>query len=147
MLSLPLSLGEYVRTKMLALLACYLPAWLVLSAGAVALLLVMPNLPDGMVPYTILLCVYLLANFAIVLCGALHIQSEGAMAALIVITNMLVSVFIFMTFAVPDIAEHFLGPIPVWNGTFWTVLGIELFVFALAVCLPYLFAARRRDHI
>lgn len=146
-LSLPLSPGEYVRTKMLALLACYLPAWFVLSAGAVALLLVMPNLPDGMIPYTVLLCVYLLTNFAVVLCGALHFKSEGAMTALIVITNMLVSVFIFMTFAVPGIAEHIAGATPVWNGAFWTVLAIELLVFALALSLPYLVAARRRDHI
>lgn len=144
-LSLPLSHGDYVRTKMLALLACYIPAWIVLSGGAVALLLVMPNLPDGMVPYAVLLCVYMLASFAVVLCGALHINSEGGMTALIVVTNMCVSLFIFMTFAVPGIAKHFQGATPVWNSAFWTVLAIELLVFALAIILPYLVAARRRD--
>jgi hypothetical protein len=146
-LSLPLSHGDYVRTKMLALLACYVPGWIVLSGGAVVLLLVMPNLPDGMVPYAILLCVYMLANFAVVLCGALHTNSEGAMTALIVVTNMCVSLFIFAIFAIRGIADHFQGATPVWNGAFWTVLAIELLVFALAVTLPYLVAARRRDHL
>ncbi len=146
-LSLPLSHGDYVRVKMLALLACYVPAWLVLSVAAVALMLVMPNLPDGMVPYTVLLSVYMLTNFAVVLSGALHTSSEGVLTALIIVTNMCVSVFIFVIFAIRGIADHFQGPTPVWNDAFWTVLGIELLVFALAVCLPYLIAARRRDHI
>jgi ABC-type transport system involved in multi-copper enzyme maturation permease subunit len=146
-LSLPLSHGDYVRTKILALLVCYLPVWLVLSGGAVALLFIMPNLPDGMVPFAVLLCVYMLANFAVVLSGALHVTSEGAITALIAVTNMCVSVFIFMTFAVPGISGPFMGATPSWNGTFWIILAIELFVFALALCLPYFVAARRRDHL
>jgi hypothetical protein len=146
-LSLPLSHGDYVRIKILALLACYVPAWLVLSGGAVALLYIMPNLPDGMVPFTILMCVYMLASFAVVMCGALHLTSEGAMTALIAVTNMCVSVFIFVIFAVPGISGNFKKATPAWNGTFWTVLAIELLVLTLAVSLPYLIAARRRDHI
>ena len=111
-LSLPLSHGDYVRIKLLALLAIYLPGWLVLSAGAVTLLLVMPNLPDGLIPYTVLLCVYFLANFAVVLCGALHTHSEGAMTALIVVTNMCVSLFIFMVGAISSIHDHLPGRHP-----------------------------------
>lgn len=145
-LSLPLSHGDYIRIKLLSLLACYIPTWIALSAGAVVLLLVMPNLPDGMIPYTVLLCVFFLANFSVVLCGALHTKSEGVMTAIIVVTNMGVSVFIFLIGALPSIHEHLRSEIPVWNTAFWTVLAAELAVFALAVTLPCLVAARRRDY-
>jgi ABC-2 type transport system permease protein len=144
-LSLPLSHGDYVRIKLLALLAIYIPGWLVLSAGAVTLVLVMPNLPDGLIPYTVLLSVFFLANFSLVLCGALHTASEGLMTAIIVVTNMGVSLFIFLVGSIAPIRDHFHDPTPVWNDAFWTVLAVELVVFALALCLPHLFAARRRD--
>ena len=144
-LSLPLSHGDYVRIKLLALLAIYIPGWLVLSASAIALVLVMPNLPDGLIPYAVLLCVFFLANFSIVLCGALHTASEGLMTAIIVVTNMGVSLFIFLIGSISALHDHLQDSIPVWNDAFWTVLAVELVVFALALCLPYLFAARRRD--
>ena len=31
--------------------------------------------------YAVLLCVFMLANFSVVLCGALHTHSEGVMTA------------------------------------------------------------------
>jgi uncharacterized membrane protein YidH (DUF202 family) len=39
---------------------------------------VMPNLPDGLLPFAVLLCVFMLANYSVVLCGALHTASEGS---------------------------------------------------------------------
>jgi hypothetical protein len=146
-LSLPLSHRDYVRIKLLASLACYLPVWLVLSAGAVLLVLVMPNLADGLIPYTILLSAYMLtANFAVVLCAALHFRSEGAMTAVIVAANMGISVFIFVVGALPAIHQHLDAPAPVWNTTFWTVLLIEILFLLVALALPLVFAARRRDY-
>jgi hypothetical protein len=144
-LSLPLSHGDYVRIKLLALLSIYIPGWFVLSASAVTLLLLMPNLPDGLIPYTVLMCGFFLANFSIVLCGALHTASEGFMTAIIVVTNMGVSLFIFLVGSIAPIRDHFRDPTPVWNDAFWIVLAVEVAVFALALCLPHLFAARRRD--
>ena len=66
-LSLPLSHGDYVRIKVVGLLLCFLVPWLMLSAGAVALIAVMPNLPDGLLPFAVLLCGFLLANYSVVL--------------------------------------------------------------------------------
>jgi ABC-type transport system involved in multi-copper enzyme maturation permease subunit len=145
-LSLPISHGDHVRIKQIALLACYLPGWLVLSGGAIALYYVMPNLPDGMIPYLVLLCGFLLASFTVVLCGALHARSEGAMTSIIVLTNMGVSVFMFTVGAIPSIYRHLRDAQPVWNQTFWIVLVVELAVCALALSLPHFVAARRRDH-
>jgi ABC-2 type transport system permease protein len=145
LLSLPLSPGHYVRAKLLGLLACFLLPWALLSAGALALILVMPGIADGLLPYAVLLCFFLLLNFAIVLCGALHITSDAATGGLIILTNMSVSLFMMGVGRVPGLGEHMLKPEPVWNTPFWLLLAAELAATLLALTLPLLFAARRRD--
>jgi hypothetical protein len=36
---------------------------------------------------------------------------------------------------------------PVWNSTFWAVLGCELAVLVISLTLPLLIVARRRDFL
>jgi ABC-2 type transport system permease protein len=146
-LSLPLSVGDYVRAKMVGLMACFLLVWVAGSAAALLLVYGHPGVPDGLAPYTLLLCVFMLANYAVVLCGAVHAQSEAATTALIVVTNMGVSVFMFTVGPMEGINEHMWSPAPMWNSTFWTVLGCELAVLVIAFTLPFFLAARRRDFI
>jgi ABC-2 type transport system permease protein len=146
-LSLPLSIADYVRAKMLGLTLCFLVVWLISSAAALLLVFGKVDIPDGIAPYTVLLCFFMLANFALVLCGTLYATSEALTSAVIVVTNMGVSIFMFTVGPMAGINEHMWAAAPVWNSTFWTVLGCELAVLAIAFALPYLLAARRRDFL
>ncbi|WP_368565720.1 ABC transporter permease [Pseudoxanthomonas sp. UTMC 1351] len=146
-LSLPLSPGDYVRIKLFGLFLCYLVPWAILSAGTVALLLVRPNLPDGLLPFALLLSGFMLVNFSVVLCGALHTASEGVMTIVIIVTNMGVTLFIFLVGGVPSLNDHLHAAVPVWNGAFWIVLAAEAATLLVALSLPYFVAARRRDFI
>jgi ABC-2 type transport system permease protein len=146
-LSLPLSIGDYVRAKMMGLMACFIVVWLVASTAALLLVFGRESVPDGIAPYTVLLCVFMLANYTVVLCGALHFQSEALISATIVITNMAVSIFMFTVGPLPGIQKFMWAAAPVWNSTFWTVLGCELAVLVIAFTLPFVLAARRRDFI
>jgi ABC-type transport system involved in multi-copper enzyme maturation permease subunit len=146
-LSLPLSIAEYVRAKMLGLTLCFLIVWLVSSAAALLLVFGMAAVPDGLAPYVVLLCVFMLANFAVVLCGTLQARSEALTSAIIVVTNMGVSIFMFTVGPLPGIQQHMWAAAPAWNSTFWTVLGCELAVLVIAFALPFFLAARRRDFI
>jgi len=146
-LSLPLSISEYVRAKMLGLFAGFLIMWSISCAAALLLVFLKASVPDGIAPYVTLLCVFMLANFAVVLCGALHAQSEALNSAVIVVTNMGVSIFMFTVGPMPGIQQHMWAPVPVWNDTFWTVLFCELAVLVIALTLPFVFAARRRDFL
>ena len=144
-LSLPISPGDYIRTKLLALMFCFLVPWIVLTLGAMALILIQPNLPDGLLPYALLLCVFMLANFSLVLSGALHTSSEGLMTLLIIVTNTAVTLFIFLIGSIPALHDHLGDAQPVWNSAVWTVLAVELATLVLTMSLPYFVAARRRD--
>lgn len=144
-LSLPLSIAGYVRAKVLGLTACFLVVWLASSAAALILIFAQPSVPDGVAPYTVLLCVFMLANFAVVLCGTLYARTEALTSAIIVITNMGVSIFMFTVGPMPGINEYMWKAAPVWNSTFWTVLGCELAVLVVAFTVALFPAARRRD--
>jgi ABC-2 type transport system permease protein len=146
-LSLPLSFGDYVRLKLCGLLLCYFVPWLTLTAGAVALVLVKADMPDGLLPFTILLCVFLLANFSMVLCCALFATSEGFTTLVIIVHNIAVSLFIFLVGVIPEFNRHLQDPAPVWGPAFWTVLGIEAAFLVVIFSLPYFVVARRRNAI
>jgi len=146
-LSLPLSIADYVHAKLLGLLACFGIMWLLSSAAALLLVFLKADIPDGIAPYTVLLCVFMLANFVVVLCGALHALSEAMTSAIIIVTNMGVSVFMFTVAPMPGINKHMWAAAPVWNSTFWTVFACEIAVMAIAFALPFIFAARRRDFL
>jgi ABC-2 type transport system permease protein len=146
-LSLPLSIPDYVRAKQLGLALCFVIPWLVSSAAAVIFVTVHPGAPDGLLPYLVLLCVFMLTNYSVVLCGALHATSEGAVTAVVIVTNMGVTLFMFLIGGLTDISSHMWGPIAYWNSSFWTVLTVELVTLVVAFALPFFVAARRRDFI
>jgi ABC-2 type transport system permease protein len=147
LLSLPLSPGDHVKAKLIGLFACFLAPWAVMSGGALALIKAMPGIPDGLLPFAVLLCVYLLLNFAAVLSAVLHIHSEAAMGGVIIVTNMSVSLVMTGLGRLPGIGAHMQQPVPAWNATFWLALAAEVAALLLVLSLPLLFAARRRDFI
>jgi ABC-2 type transport system permease protein len=144
-LSLPLSIGDYVRAKQVGLALCFFVPWLISSIAAVVLVLAHPDVPDGLLPFLVLLCVFLLANFSLVLCGSLLARTETMVSAVVIVTNMAVTVFIFIIGGLPEIQKNMNGAVPVWNSTVLTVLAFELGTLVLAFLLPLFIAARRRD--
>jgi ABC-type transport system involved in multi-copper enzyme maturation permease subunit len=146
-LSLPISIGDYVRAKLFGLLLAFLVMWVVATASAAAMVLLSSKVPDGLLPYVLLLCFFMLANFSVVLCGALHARSEALVTATIIVTNMGVSIFMFTVGVLPGLRDHMFGATPVWNDTFFNVLIVELIVLVIAVALPLATAARRRDFL
>jgi len=146
-LSLPVSISGYVRAKMLGLTASFLVVWTISCAAALLLVFASDGVPDGLAPYLVLLCVFMLANFMVVLCGALQARTEALTSAVIIVTNMGVSIFMFTVGPLPGIQKSMWAAAPVWNSTFWTVLGCEMAVLVLAFTLPFFLAARRRDFV
>ncbi|MEH0165052.1 ABC transporter permease [Paucibacter sp. JuS9] len=144
-MSLPLSPRDYVRAKLLGLLLCFFIPWALLTAGAAGLILWMPGIPDGLLIYALLLCFYLLLNYVLVLASALHISSDAGMGGVIILTNMSVTLFMMGVGRLPEIASNMLAAAPVWSTSFWQVLGAEVGLTLLVLCLPLFFAARRRD--
>jgi ABC-2 type transport system permease protein len=146
-LSLPLSPAGYVRAKLAGLGLCFLVPWAASTAAAVLLVLADEDIPDGLLPYTLLLSVYLLVNFSVVLCGTLLATSEAVVTATVIGTNMSVSLYMFTIVNVRGIGGNLEAARAVWSGPVWVVLAVEAAVLGIAAVLPLIFAARRRDFV
>ena len=144
-LSLPLEYRDYIRLKLFGVMLCYLVPWAALSAGAVVLILVQPGMPDGILPFTILLCGFLLNNFSMVLSCALFARSEGFITLLIIVHNIAISLFIFLVGPIPAFRNHLQDASPTWGPDFWMLLAIEAAALFVIFTLPYFVAGRRRD--
>jgi ABC-type Na+ efflux pump permease subunit len=146
-LSLPLSIKDYVRAKIIGVTACFLLVWAPGSAAALILIFANDRVPDGIAPYTVLLCFFMLANFAVVMCGSIHARTEALTTGTIIATNMSLSIFMFTIAPLSEIGPYMWRPKPFWSSTFWIVLGCELVVLVVALALPFFFAARRRNFL
>jgi ABC-2 type transport system permease protein len=146
-MSMPLSVGDYVRAKMIGLALCFLITWAVAVAAALVLVFAKDSVPDGIAPYLVLLSVFMLANFCVVLCGTMFSVSEGMTTGVVIVTNMGVTIFMFIVGPMKGIHEFMWGPAAVWNSTFWAVLACEMTVGLFAFCLPLFVVARRRDFL
>jgi len=144
-MSLPLSIADYVRAKIIGLALCFFITWSVSVAAALVMVFAKDSVPDGIAPYLVLISVFMLANFGVVLCGTMFARNEGTTTLIIIVTNMGVTLFMFIVAPMPGIREHMWAAAPVWNSAFWTVLACELAVLVITLTLPLVTVARRRD--
>ena len=146
-LSLPLGYGDYVRLKLFGVMLCFLAPWATLTAGAVVLVLAKPGMADGILPFAILLCGFLLTNFSMVLSCALFARSEGFITLVIIVHNIAISLFIFLVGPIPAFRDHLQDASPTWGPEFWIVRSVEAATLFVIFSLPYFVVARRRDFI
>ena len=142
-LSLPLSPSQYLQAKMLAVLTIFFVPWAVLTAGIVVLAAVTP-IPNGMIPYFLLVSTFMLMNFTVLVSVALLTMSEPVITGVIILTNLSVTLFFMLLGSIPDIQNHTTSPVTVWTQAFFIVLACEIGVAVTALTLPMYFGRARR---
>ena len=144
-LSLPISPTGYAVAKMLGTLSSFLSLWLALTVGAIILVLAAPDIPNGLLPYVLLLSGFLVTNFSVVMCSTLLTTSEAAVSAVVILTNMGVTLFMMLISRLPAISEHMLAATPIWNSAFFMILIVEAATMAIVLSLPFIVISRRRE--
>jgi ABC-2 type transport system permease protein len=135
-LSLPISGDDYLRAKVLAVLVTFIVPWLALTGGGIALFAA-TRIPDGFIPFFLLLSVFMLMNFTLVLVAALITVSEPVITATIIITNVSVSLFFILIGSRPSIHDHIEGPVAVWSKAVFVILAVEIAVILMALILSF----------
>ena len=146
-LSLPISTGQYTLAKVGAALIAFLIPWSILTVTIVGLTLAFDPPPDGMLPTSITMMMFFLANFCVLITLALIAHSEFWAVAAVLGTN--ISVSFYMT-TVPRLAgfrEHIAGPVPVWNQTAVTILAVEAIVIVLSLATLFFVQSRKKDFL
>jgi ABC-2 type transport system permease protein len=124
-MSLPVTPLDFYLAKLMGNLVTFGVPFLVLSGGAVAVILWTP-LPDGLLTLVLLLCCHMLLSFCLSLAVAMEVESEGWNIFVMVGSSVLINPLMAGLSQIPDIASHWKGPVVVWSWQVLAILGAQL---------------------
>ncbi len=136
-MSMPLSAADYTVIKLVGNMVLFLLPWLVLSLGTIGVILLRPTIPDGLIPFAILLLVELLTGYVMVLGVALVSESLGWSIAAVVVGNLAVQGFMYYTARVPAIAATMQADRVAWSTPASAILATEILVIVLVLVVTW----------
>lgn len=147
LISLPITYMDYTKAKMILNLLAYFIVWLILVVGTIGVLYYSEHLPNGLIPYALIILIELMVAFILILGTALVSESEKWTIVVMSITNIGVSLFMFLIASMKSINQHMEGPIAVWNSTALMIIGIELIIGVVIIGLTFYLQSRKKDFI
>ncbi len=147
LMSLPITCMDYTKAKLIFNLSVYFVAWSILTVATLGIIMYSTHIPNGLIPYSLIILLELMIAFILVLGTALVSESEIWSIVVMTITNIGVSVFMFMIAFIKDIGRHMDGTIPVWNKTALTIITIEIVVGIAIIVLTLYLQSRKKDFI
>ena len=144
-MSLPIGVREYTAAKLVANGVLFLVPWMALGAGAAGVILVRDSVPDGLLPYAMLLLLHMLTGYVLTLAAALITGSEGWTITVMGVANLGFNVFMFWAASLNDIAATIGGPIPVWTSSIRWLISAEILAVLVILAITWAWQARRTD--
>ena len=145
LMSLPITCMDYTWAKMILNLSAYFVAWLLLVVATIGVIYYSGHLPNGLIPYALIILIELMVAFILVLGVALVTESEVWTIVVVSITNIGVSLFMFLIAAIVSINQHMESPVAVWNSTALMIIGIEILVALMIIGLTFYLQSRKKD--
>ena len=146
-MSLPISPLEYATAKLASCLLLYVVPWLVLAVGTVAVIARSAAIPDGLIPYAVLVLTWLFVAYCLILAVALVTESQGWTIATMVVTNLALQAFLYLVSHQPAIAAEMKGQAILWSSPSLAILGAELAVIVALLALTFALQARKTDFL
>ncbi len=146
-MSLPVSSRDYTIAKMVANLGVFLLPWLVIVIASIGWILTRSWLPDGLLPFAIIMLLHMLLGYCLLLAVALISESLAWTVVAIVFNNIAIQAVMYISSNIPSIKQHLLT-----ENIVWSPAAIALIVghIGLIVCLLVLTITvqnRKRDFI
>jgi hypothetical protein len=144
-MSLPIGVREYTLAKLAANLVLFLIPWTALATGATLVILSRESVPDGLLPYAIVLLLHMLTGYLLTLGTALATQSTGWTIAVGGGANLVLQGFMYWVSHLPDVAATIDGPTAVWTISIRWLIGVELLAAAVILGVTWIWQSRRTD--
>lgn len=141
-MSLPISPLDYAIAKLIANMTLFIIPWILIVAGLLAVLIT-TELPNGLIPYSIIFCTFFLVNYVITWAVGMAFESEGVIIFVMVFLNCLTSPFMYVLGKTPAVMNNIQGKEALWNTTSAGILVTEI-VLAVIVMLIALFLQTRK---
>lgn len=145
-MSLPVTPMDVFWGKLLANLVIYLVPFLLVGGGLLALVLTTPR-PDGMVPWLVVVALFMLANFCLSLCMVIAVDSEGWNVFAMLALMTLIGPFLYWVTSMPGIREHLRGDAIVWSPPVLGLIGAELAAIGIAILIAGWVHARKTSFL
>lgn len=147
LMSLPLSITQYTKAKLVSTVGMFLVPWVTLVIGAVSFIAMRKDIPNGMIPILLILSMVTLVGFCVIAAVAMVSESEGWTIAATVMTNSSYGFSWYLLARNAAIREGMGAASPVWGPEVVTVLGVEAALVVGILGLTFFLQSRKRDFV
>jgi len=145
-MSLPVSWREYTAAKILANLIIFLVPWLIISAGAL-LVLLLPGATHGLLPFTAIMAVEMLVTTCLIIAAGVITESQAWLTVAILCSSLGINVLGYVFAHLLGISAYMFGMQVRWTSTAWTVLIVELLMVPLLLGITFYVQSRKTDFL
>jgi hypothetical protein len=145
-MSLPISYLEYTTSKIVGNLLIFVPFWLTILAGSLALIIAVPEI-HGFFAFAIIMAVEILVSTCLLIAVALVTESKGWAISAMVTGNLALNVVGYLVAQIPGIRSGMWGTAIYWNPTATILLAAEFGLIALLLGGAFFIQSRKKDFI
>ncbi|HMG85115.1 MAG TPA: ABC-2 transporter permease [Terracidiphilus sp.] len=145
-MSLPISYLEYTTSKILGNLLIFVPFWLTMLAGSVALIVAAPVI-HGFFAFAIIMAVEILVSTCLMIAVALVSESKGWAISAMVVGNVALNIVGYLVAHIPGIRDGMFGTVIQWRPAATISLIVEFALIALMLGGAFYFQSRKKDFI
>ena len=144
-MSLPIGVREYTAAKLAANLILFTVPWLAAIGGAIAVVLTREAVPDGLLPFALVLLLHMATGYVLTLATALATGSPGWTIAVGGGANLALQFFMYWTSHRPDVAATISGPTVVWVSSIRRLILAEVLAIVVILWITWIWQSRRTD--
>jgi ABC-2 type transport system permease protein len=145
-MSLPISYLEYTSAKILVNLLIFVPLWLILVAGSLALVVAAPVI-HGLFAFTVIMAVEMLVSTCLMIAVALVTESKGWTISAIIAGNVGLNVVGYLVAHIPGISDGMFGTVIQWTPAATASLAVEIALIALLLGGAFFVQSRKKEFL
>lgn len=142
-MSLPVSPADYAMAKFLSNMVLFFVPWLLLVMVTTGVILLTP-LPDGLLAFTLLVCVLIAVNHCICWSVTMFTETEAAFLMVMIGLNCLLNPALYFLARSPDIGGLNRGDTFIWTDAATAVLSVEILTILLLLLGTLYFRSRKK---
>lgn len=144
-MTLPIDVREYTAAKLVANVALFCIPWFAALISAYFVITMREGVPDGLLPYAVVILLHLATGYVLTLGTALATGSPGWTIGVGGGANLVLQGFMYWVSHLPDVAASIDGPAAVWTGSIRWLIGAELVAVAAILWVTWTWQSRRTD--
>jgi len=145
-LTLPVSPVQYLRAKLAASAIAFFVPWTILLLAALTIVAA-TSIPDGIMPFLVMLLCYVVCYYAAYL-GMSLVTDSAIWSTVVIIAGNTAPIFLIPSFLrVSGVGADFVPPHAGWTGTVLGILASEIGLSAAFLATALLIWSRQRDFV